>query len=98
MKFINDIFILLLLLITSCTFGYSEKEIQENYHAVIIVSVLEEMYWLEYSGNFTKSELDEFDITVQTRIEDTLKTRLTPELIERIKRLRKDTNYDNQDN
>ena len=94
MKFINSTFILLLLLITSCTFGHSEKEIQENYHAVIVVSVLEEMYWLEYSGNFTKSELDEFDINVQTRIEDTLKTRLTPELIERIKRLRKATNYD----
>ena len=43
MKFVNSIFILLLLLLASCTFGYSEKEIQENYHAVIIVSVLEEI-------------------------------------------------------
>ena len=95
MKFVNSIFILFsLLLLASCTFGYSEKEIQENYHAVIIVSVLEEMYWLEYSGNFTKSELDEFGINVKTRIEDTLKTRLTPELIERIKHLRKASNHD----
>ena len=94
MRFITIILTSLLFLITvSCT-KYSEKQVAANYHAVIVVAALEEMYWLEYNKIFTKEELDSFDTNIQAEVEKSIKTRLTPELVERIKQLRKAAQYD----
>ena len=94
MRFITIILASLLFLITvSCT-KYSEKQVAANYHAVIVVAALEEMYWLEYNKIFTKEELDLFDTNIQAEVENSIKTRLTQELVERIKQLRKAAQYD----
>ena len=94
MRFITIILASLLFLITVSCAKYSEKQVAANYHAVIVVAALEEMYWLEYNKIFTKEELDLFDTNIQAEIENSIKTRLTPELVERIKQLRKDAQYD----
>lgn len=99
MKFLYTILLtafmaLVLVMSPACFQKYSDKQINENYHAVIVVAALEEMYWFEYNKIFTKSELDDLGVVVQASLEDAIKTRLTPELIERIKRLRRGAKYD----
>ena len=84
---------LLVLAVSACV-KYSEEQVAANYHTVIAVAALEEMYWLEYNKIYTKEELDLFDANIQAEVEKSIKTRLNLDLVERIKKLRKAAQYD----
>lgn len=93
-RFVNIILTSLLVLTVSACAKYSEEQVAANYHTVIVVAVLEEMYWLEYNKIYTKEELDLFDANIQAEVEKSIKTRLNLDLVERIKKLRKAAQYD----
>lgn len=87
--------ILILLTITSCTPGYDAVS-SPTPDYIIVVAALDEMYWMEYYGKFSKYQLDniENDEDVQAAVEKEIKCKLTPELLKAIAEKRKTAKYD----
>lgn len=87
--------ILILLTITSCTPGYDAVSTPTPDY-IIVVAALDEMYWMQYHGLFSKYQLDniENDEEVKIAVENQIKCELTPELLKAIAEKRKTAKYD----
>lgn len=86
---------ILLLMAIACTPGYDAVS-SPTPDYIIVVAALDEMYWMEYYGKFSKCQLDDIENNedVKAAVEKEIECELSPELLKAIVEKRKTANYD----
>lgn len=94
----KKLFLILLILLTSisCTRNTYNPLTAPAPNYIVVVAALDEMYWMEYYGKFSKYQLDniENDEDVQAAVEKEIKCKLTPTILREIAEKRKTIEHD----